>query len=440
LRSIAKRLASAIIVIAIIAYLAWSLRDVWPSVFGQLPQIITDSILLGNLYFLIAIGITLTYTVAKFANFAHGDIATVGAYAAYLLYNFAVIGGVVNGLAWQLGLLSLVAGTALIILWKLRRSSDALALGIPMILTGVSVIAGCLGKVNLLDLITIAASTSALASVLSHILVYRPLSRRGATLVQLMVASIGVALFVRYALYEMAWYSRTYFHTEIMYQNFGINLNSYQGWIINGTFIIANTTASYVANYVPAIELGARGVRLVRIPSEKLLLSFPQPTISFTDLHVWSTITVIAILIIMTLMFKKTKIGKAWRAVADNPVLAAACGIDVDSVVNLAWLVAGALAGIGGLFWAIQTQIYPELGWMILLNAFAVAILGGLGSFWGTFAASYILAFAEQFGVTVLATINPQYTGYRFMIPFSVFLLVLFIKPEGLAGIKRRKA
>lgn len=440
MRSIAKRLASAIIVIAIIAYLAWSLRDVWPSVFGQLPQIITDSILLGNLYFLIAIGITLTYTVAKFANFAHGDIATVGAYAAYLLYNFAVIGGVVNGLAWQLGLLSLVAGTALIILWKLRRSSDALALGIPMILTGVSVIAGCLGKVNLLDLITIAASTSALASVLSHILVYRPLSRRGATLVQLMVASIGVALFVRYALYEMAWYSRTYFHTEIMYQNFGINLNSYQGWIINGTFIIANTTASYVANYVPAIELGARGVRLVRIPSEKLLLSFPQPTISFTDLHVWSTITVIAILIIMTLMFKKTKIGKAWRAVADNPVLAAACGIDVDSVVNLAWLVAGALAGIGGLFWAIQTQIYPELGWMILLNAFAVAILGGLGSFWGTFAASYILAFAEQFGVTVLATINPQYTGYRFMIPFSVFLLVLFIKPEGLAGIKRRKA
>ena len=405
-----------------------------------MPQIITDSILLGNLYFLIAIGITLTYTVAKFANFAHGDIATVGAYAAYLLYNFAIVGGVVNGLAWQLGLLSLAAGVVLILFWKLERSSDALALGIPMILTGISVIAGCLSKANLLDLITIAGSTSALASVLSHILVYRPLSRRGATLVQLMVASIGLALFVRYALYEMAWYSRTYFHTEIMYQNFGINLNSYQGWIINGTFIIANTTASYVANYVPAIELGVHGIRLVKIPSEKLLLSFPQPMISFTDLHIWSTVTVIVILIVMTLMFKKTKIGKAWRAVADNPVLAAACGIDVDSVVNLAWLVAGALAGIGGLFWAIQTQIYPELGWMILLNAFAVAVLGGLGSFWGTFAASYILAFAEQFGVTVLATINPQYTGYRFMIPFSVFLLVLFIKPEGLAGIKRRKA
>ncbi len=436
----AKTAMGLAIFIAIIAYVAWSIRSVWPDVISQMPQIIVDTILLGNLYFLIAIGITLTYTVAKFANFAHGDIATLGAYVAYLLYNFAVIGGIINGMALTLAYASIVGGMFLLAIWKLKGSSTALALGIPMLVTGLAVLWACYLGANLIDLIIVAATSSGIASLLSHVLVYKPLSNRGATLVQLMVASIGVALFVRYALYEMAWYARTYFHTEITYQNFGINLNSYQGWIINNTFILANATASYMSNYVPAIEIGAGGIKVVKIPSEKLLLSFPQPLISITDLHIWSTITVIAILIAMTLMFKKTKIGKAWRAVADNPVLAAACGIDVDSVMNLAWFVAGALAGIGGLFWAIQTQIYPELGWMILLNAFAVAVLGGLGSFWGTFAASYILAFAEQFGVTVLASINPQYTGYRFLIPFTVFLIVLFIKPEGLAGIKKRKA
>jgi len=423
-----------------VAYAAWSLRDIWPVVVDQFPQILVDTLLLGNLYFLIAIGITLTHTVAKFANFSHGDVATVGAYAAYLLYNFAVIGGVVNGWALQAGVLSLIAGVILLGYWKFRGSSDALALGIPMLLTGIAVLWACYLKANLLDLILVAASTSAITSVLAHILVYRPLTRRGSTLVQLMVASIGVALFIRYALYEMAWYSRTYFHTEIMYQNFGINLNSYQGWFINGTFILANTTASFILDYVPALIVGVAGLKIEQIPSEKLFFAFPRPMISITDLHIWSTITVAIILIVMTFMFKKTKIGKAWRAVADNEVLAAACGIDVDSVVNLAWLVAGALAGIGGLFWAMQTQIYPELGWMILLNAFAVAVLGGLGSFWGTFAASYILAFAEQFGVTVLASIDPQYTGYRFMIPFTVFLIVLFVKPEGIAGIRKRKA
>ncbi|ABU81911.1 branched-chain amino acid ABC transporter permease [Ignicoccus hospitalis] len=434
------RALASLIALLIAFYVIWNVAPVLGNVSQQLPQVVVDAILLGNLYFLIAVGITLTYTVAKFANFAHGDVATAGAYAAYLIYNFAIIAGIINNMALSVGIISLLLGILLIALWKMGGSSDALALGVPSALTGLAILWACFLQANLVDLIIISASVSALTSVLSHVLVYRPLSRRGATLVQLMVASIGVALFVRYFLYELAWYSRTYFNTEIMYQNFGINLNSFQAWLMNNSLIVANTTASFISDYVPALSVGAQGIRIIKVPSVDLLLSFPQPLLSFTDLHVWSTVTVLVILIAMTTMFKKTKIGKAWRAVADNPVLAAACGIDVDSVINLAWLVAGALAGIGGLFWAMQTQIYPELGWMVLLNAFAVAVLGGLGSFWGTFVASYLLAFAEQLGVSILASIDPQLTGYRFMIPFSVFLLVLFVKPEGIAGIRRRKA
>lgn len=424
---------------------AVSINEIFSKVVPQIPQIFLDTVMLGNLYFLIAIGITLTFTVAKFANFAHGDVATVGAYAAYLLYNFAVIGGVVNGLAVELGYISTIGGLIILSIWYILRrrgyGNTLLALGIPIFLTGLTVLYGCYVGANLVDLIIVAATTSAVTSLLSYLLVYKPLKTRNASLVQLMVASIGVALFIRYALYEMTWYSRTYFNTEIAYQNFGMPMTSYQGWFINGTLVIVNATAAlYFMNKIPAIKIGAGGIKLTSLSVEEYYKLPPQPNISFTDLYIWSTITVIVIVLGLMLLFKKTKIGKAWRAVADNPILAAACGIDVESVINLAWLVAGALAGIGGLFWAIRTQIYPELGWMVLLNAFAVAVLGGLGSFWGTFAASYILAFAEQLGVSILAAINPQFTGYRFLIPFSVFLLVLYVKPEGLASIKKRKA
>jgi len=428
-----------LIALAFIVYIALG-NNVWNKVIPQLPQIALDTLLLGNLYFLIAIGITMTFTVAKFANFAHGDVATVGAYAAYLLYNFAVIGGAPNGFAVQVAITGLIGGIVLLILYKFFKSSALGILGASLTTMALILFAAVYLGANLWEASIEAILASAVVSLLSHLLVYRPLSNKGASLVQLMVASIGVALFIRYALYEMTWYSRQYFKQEISYQNFGVQLSSFQGWVINNSLVIANTTAAYTAEKVPAIAIGLNGLRFLKISSIDVMLNFPQPVISFTDLYIWSTLTVAAVIILLTLMFKKTKIGKAWRAVANNPVLAAACGIDVDKVVNLAWLVAGALAGIGGLFWAIQTQIYPELGWMILLNAFAVAVLGGLGSFWGTFAASYILAFAEQFGVSVLASINPQYTGYRFLIPFSVFLFVLYVKPEGLAGVKSRKA
>ncbi len=431
---------AVLIVLLIMLYNAVP-QDAWANTVSQLPQILIDTLLLGNLYFLIAIGVTMTFSVAKFANFAHGDVATAGAYAAYLLYNFAVINGVVNGFTTPLIVTGLALGGVLAYIGKSKSNNTFLSLGIGILVaTLLLIVEAYLFPRNLIIAALEALVVGALISMLSNVLIYKPLSNRGATLVQLMVASIGVALIIRYSLYEMTWYSRQFFHTEIAYQSFGVTLSNYQAWLLNGTLIIAKPSITENANYVPAIEISPHGITFKKLDAFDVLFNFPQPLISFTDLYIWSTVTVIAVVVILTLMFKKTKIGKAWRAVANNPTLAAACGIDIDSVVNLAWLVAGALAGLGGLFWAIQTQIYPELGWMILLNAFAVAVLGGLGSFWGTFIASYILAFAEQFGVTLLASINPQYTGYRFLIPFSVFLLVLYLKPEGLAGLKMRKA
>ncbi len=411
------------------------LNKIWSTLTSQWPQVILDSIMLGNLYFLIAIGLTLVYAVVKFANFAHGDVATLGAYAAFLLYNFALY----NTVSIELGIIGLMAGAILLMFYRLKRSTASMTLGISLIILALSVIIAYFTK-NLIICGIGAALAAALVSLLSHLLVYKPLSNRGATLVQLMVASIGVALFIRYAMYEGTWYSRQFLHTEIAYVDFGVNPTAYQGFLINNTLYIINATALYFtfANNITALVIGPGGIG-TKIINTDIIFSM-SPVINFTDLYIWSSAVVLLTVIAMTIMFKKTKIGKAWRAVANNPTLAAVCGINVEGVMELVWLVSGALAGIGGMFWAMQTQIYPELGWMILLNAFAVAILGGLGSFWGTFFASYLLAFAEQLGVTILGAINPSLTGYRYMIPFSVLVLVLILKPEGLAGLKLRKA
>ena len=402
---------------------------------NQWPQVILDSIMLGNLYFLIAVGLTLIYAVVKFANFAHGDVATLGAYAAFLLYNFALY----NFVSVELGVIGIIVGILLLALYKLRRKVTGLTLGGSMIILGLSTLIAYFTN-NLIICGIGAALAAAIVSLLSHLLVYKPLSDRGATLVQLMVASIGVALFIRYAMYEGTWYSRQFLHTEIAYVDFGVNPTAYQGFLINGSLYIINATALYFtfANNITALVVGPAGLG-TKVINTDIVFSM-SPIINFTDLYIWSTAVVLLTVIAMTVMFKKTKIGKAWRAVANNPTLAAVCGINVEGVLELVWLVSGALAGIGGMFWAMQTQIYPELGWMVLLNAFAVAILGGLGSFWGTFVASYLLAFAEQLGVTILGAIDPSLTGYRYMIPFSVLVLVLILKPEGLAGLKLRKA
>ncbi len=156
---------------------------------------------------------------------------------------------------------------------------------------------------------------------------------------------------------------------------------------------------------------------------------------SITEMQVYIILISIALILILHFMFTGTKLGKAMRGVSDNPQLAMASGIDTEKILLWVWFIGGGLAGIAGVFRGADTRLVPLLGWEIILSAFAVVILGGIGSFYGTILAAYVLGFAENFGVLILSDLSIS-TGYRPAIAFIILIIVLILRPSGIMGKK----
>jgi branched-subunit amino acid ABC-type transport system permease component len=154
-----------------------------------------------------------------------------------------------------------------------------------------------------------------------------------------------------------------------------------------------------------------------------------------TEMQVYIILISIVLILILHFMFTRTMLGKAMRGVSDNPQLAMASGIDTEKILLWVWFIGGGLAGIGGVFRGADTRLVPLLGWEIILSAFAVVILGGIGSFYGAIIAAYILGFAENFGVSILSDLSIS-TGYRPAIAFMILIIVLILRPSGIMGKK----
>lgn len=106
--------------------------------------------------------------------------------------------------------------------------------------------------------------------------------------------------------------------------------------------------------------------------------------VSISPNNLWSLIISAVVIALIGIVLLKTRLGKATRAVADNPALAAASGIDVDSVIRIVWIVGGVLASLGGILWAYyRPGVTFDMGSQILLLIFAGVTLGGLGTVFG---------------------------------------------------------
>ncbi|MBS7696435.1 MULTISPECIES: branched-chain amino acid ABC transporter permease [unclassified Chelatococcus] len=128
------------------------------------------------------------------------------------------------------------------------------------------------------------------------------------------------------------------------------------------------------------------------------------------------------------LILYATPIGRRMRAVADNRELALVSGIRPERVMIALWLLVGAVTGVAGMMLGMKTVVSPELGWEMLLPAFAAAILGGIGSPAGAVLAGLLLGVAQE-----LSTPFVGFT-YKLSISFVVLLLVLLVRPRGLFG------
>jgi neutral amino acid transport system permease protein len=139
----------------------------------------------------------------------------------------------------------------------------------------------------------------------------------------------------------------------------------------------------------------------------------------------------------VALFLARTRLGKAMRAVADNRDLAAISGIDVDWIGTYVWLLAGGLAGLGGvMFGVVQGTFEPNLGFQVLFLIFTTVVLGGIGSAYGALVAGLVLGLAMDLS-TWSGFAGGLDARFKPVLAFAALILLLLYRPQGLFGKAR---
>jgi len=229
-------------------------------------------------------------------------------------------------------------------------------------------------------------------ALVNHLLIFKPLSRRKVSSNIYMIASMGIWFVYQYALYSIC---------QVLSRTLRENFLSYP--------TIMFRDIAYLQNV-----LGISGI--------------PQPLITFT---------IIGLIVLAALVFilSKTSLGLALRAIADNEVLASACGIPHDRLVILAWFLAGGITALGGMLWVnFSGSTTPDIGLYIVADDFAAAFIGGLSSLIITGLASILVAFVENLAVSFLNYYLGVSPTIRLGVVFGVIFFVLVVKPPLGAG------
>jgi neutral amino acid transport system permease protein len=207
---------------------------------------------------------------------------------------------------------------------------------------------------------------------------WRQLRRRGTGLIAMMIVSIGMALFLR-AMYQYI---------------IGGNRRPYQQYVTAEPFEFGVFT-------MPPRDMAIGGIALV-------------------------------VLLAVSFALARTRTGKAMRAVADNPPLAASSGINVDRVLSIVWTGGTALAALGGILYTLIYQMDYQMGLRLLLMLFAAVILGGIGTIWGAMLGALIVSIFTELSTLVLPP-ELKYTSALF-----VMILILLFRPQGLLNRAQR--
>lgn len=209
---------------------------------------------------------------------------------------------------------------------------------------------------------------------------WKPLRRKGLGLVQLMIVSIGLSLAVRYL---------------------------YLFFIGGGTYQLP----------------GAGSPRDIRIGP-----------IALSWIDVLSMGISIVLLLAVAYWLLRTRVGKATRAISDNPGLAAASGINVDRVIRIVWILSGSLAAVAGVLWAyFRPGVKWDMGVQVLLLIFAAVTLGGLGTAFGALVGALIVGILVELSTLFGVPPDMKYVG-----ALAVLIIILLVRPQGLLGRKER--
>ncbi|MFB6072201.1 MAG: branched-chain amino acid ABC transporter permease [Halobacterium sp.] len=300
----------------------------------QLLNYLANGVVFSSIIVLGAIGLSLVYSIADFANFAHGDTMTVGAYGALVTL------GAVGTAGPQI--LQLPVGFYV-----------ALAAGI---------------------------AVAAVVAVLTHYVVYRPLD---ADSIGMLITSIGVAFVYRAAIQ----------------MQFGTDFVEYDVDILRP---------------IPWIE-DAIGVTV-------------------TEHELAIVVVAVALVAALHVVLQYTTLGRKMRATADNEDLARLSGIRTDRVITSMWVIGAGLAGAGGVFLGLYNQLSPRMGFNLLLVVFAAVILGGIGSVYGAMLGGFLIGMLNRLTPILTDVGVPIEPAYANAIAFVIMVLVLLVRPRGIAG------
>ncbi len=318
---------------------------------GRLGSNLWNGIIIGLVIGLAGIGLSMTYSILSFANFSHGDLVSAGAFTGW-------------GVAFVIAAFGQESLRALL---TVRGAGDASPgdIGAHILTTPGAILAGLVAAFLITALVALALDRA----------FYKPMRDRSG--ISLLIASIGVALVVRYLIQFVYGSGRR------------------------------GVTASVAESNIAFAPLG-------------LSVNAHQLTI---------VIAAVALMAGMHFMLQNTKLGTAMRAMADNKDLALITGIPAERVVTATWLIGGGLAGASGyLYVLLRGTIQFDFGWLLLLLIFAAVILGGIGSIYGAIAGGLVI------GIVFTTSTIWIPSDFNEAAAFAAMILVLLFRPEGIFG------
>ena len=356
-----------------------------------LLQSLVNGVAFGAVLALCAIGLTLVYGILNLSNFAHGDFLTFGAYGA-LFFSVAAWPGREHLLTvgFAVGLLVAALPVADRFTTKRLTRPEAAALvsfgALVLLASGLIALFGTGGPGSTTRGLILAALLTVAAAVVVHLALelalWRPLRRRGATVLSLVIASLGLSLVVR----------------NVIQQYFGGDYRS---------------LARPVGEAPRYFGVGVTNEQLLTVAATVVLIA------------------------LVHLLLTRTRTGKAMRALADNRDLARVCGIDVDRIVAYVWAVSGALVAIAGIFLSLlqNNNVNVGMGFGVLIPIFAAVVLGGVGSAYGAMLGGLLVGVAMRVGPAIpLPFMGPLGAEYDLAVAFVLLIAVLIVRPQGLFG------
>ncbi len=159
------------------------------------------------------------------------------------------------------------------------------------------------------------------------------------------------------------------------------------------------------------------------------IAGFQFLSVRMTYLQLFIILTSIVLMISLRLFVRKTRMGKAMRAVAQDKVMASLMGINIDTVISTTFIIGSGLAAIAGLMVAMYYGLVNYfIGYVAGIKAFTAAVLGGIGSIRGAMFGGILLGLVESLGASYISS------EYKDAYAFILLIIILLVKPGGLFG------